>query len=191
MLNLHRLLWFSCSWGVRSPWDKAADKARACYSLKPVFLCKLLTLSPSISQTGVFTIRQHYVFALSGSKAGNYLRFWLSWDRSVLQTCLQPWMLPLLPVLIVLCVFFQIPCVLCFKSHLLCSWPPLLMKERACRGGRAEPLCRSAVGGSCGWTLGLGCRFLACKGQSLLNCCLLLSWGDKWDQSGALLQLDM
>lgn len=65
------------------------------------------------------------------------------------------------------------------------------MKERACRGGRAEPLCRRFGGGNCGWTLGLGCRFLTCKGKSLLDCCLFLSRGDKWAQSRALLQLHM
>lgn len=55
-LNLCRLLWLSYCWEGRSPWNKAADKAKAYYPFKLVILCKLLT-GDNVSQTRVFIIR--------------------------------------------------------------------------------------------------------------------------------------
>lgn len=119
LLSLHRLLQLSYSLEGRSPWDPAADKAKAYYPLK-LILCKLLTGRQCISQMGAFIIRQHYVFNTVREQSWELLNILVELRQvHPINTAisLQPWMLPLIPGLTVLCVVF--------KSHSFCSWLPL------------------------------------------------------------------
>lgn len=64
------------------------------------------------------------------------------------------------------------------------------MQEEASSGGRAQPLSKSsgeAVAGHMAWVA----DFLLVKPNLCWMTAFCFCWGDKWDQSGALLQLDM
>lgn len=169
MLNLHRLLQLSYSLEDRSPWDKAADKAKEYYPLKLVILCKLLTRRQCISQMGVFIIRQYYVFNTVREQGWELLKILVELRQ------VHPINMP--ATLDVACDSGS-HCFVC--SFQILSFLQLtsseLMQEKASGIGTPEPLGKStgrAVSGHMVWVA----HFLLTKPNLLLDYCLLLVLG--------------